>query len=151
MFDLAWSEILVVGVIALIVVGPKDLPDLLRTVGQWVRRARSMAAGFQSTFDQMMRDEELAKTKRDLENAVSGAPSANSIAKPSYAPTTPPFDHSTIEDTDPRTENDYAEDAEAEDAEEKPVTADAVEAIAGPDPVAATDDEAPAKTPATGS
>ncbi|WP_268967203.1 Sec-independent protein translocase protein TatB [Zavarzinia marina] len=155
MFDLAWSEILLVGVIALIVVGPKDLPDLLRTVGQWVRRARSMAAGFQSTFDQMMRDEELAKTKRDLENSMSGTPSLNKIEKPSYAPETPPFDHSTIEDTDPRTENDYAEDAEAGDTEERPVTAESVAAIAGPEPVAdpepAAGDEAPAPKPATGS
>lgn len=76
MFDLAWSEILLVGVIALVVVGPKELPDLLRTVGRWVRRARSMASNFQSTFDQMMRDEEMAKQKAEMERAFSSPASA---------------------------------------------------------------------------
>lgn len=82
MFDLAWSEILLVGVVALLVVGPKELPDLLRTVGRWMRKARSMASNFQSTFDQMMRDEELAKTRQDLERSMSGDPA---LPRPSYA------------------------------------------------------------------
>ncbi|PWR24850.1 Sec-independent protein translocase protein TatB [Zavarzinia aquatilis] len=82
MFDLAWSEILLVGIVALLVVGPKELPDLLRTVGRWVRKARSMASNFQSTFDQMMRDEEMAKTRQELERAMSGDPA---LPKPSYA------------------------------------------------------------------
>jgi len=82
MFDLAWSEILLVGIVALLVVGPKELPDLLRTVGRWMRKARMMASNFQSTFDQMMRDEELAKTRQDLERAMSGDPA---LPKPSYA------------------------------------------------------------------
>ncbi len=47
MFDLGWSEILLVAVIALIVVGPQDFPRLLRTVGQWVGRARQMMAQVQ--------------------------------------------------------------------------------------------------------
>ncbi|MFA5122397.1 Sec-independent protein translocase protein TatB [Zavarzinia sp.] len=83
MFDLAWSEILLVGVVALVVVGPKDLPDLLRTVGRFVRKARMMASNFQSTFDQMMRDEEMAKTRQDLERAVTAEPT---IAKPAAEP-----------------------------------------------------------------
>ncbi|MCW0180465.1 Sec-independent protein translocase protein TatB [Zavarzinia sp.] len=82
MFDLAWSEILLVGIVALLVVGPKELPDLLRTVGRWMRKARSMASNFQSTFDQMMRDEELAKTRQDLERSMSGDPA---LPRPSYA------------------------------------------------------------------
>src|SRR5258708_2901499 len=45
MFDLAWSEILVIGVVALLVIKPKDLPKVLRTVGYWVRHARQVAAG----------------------------------------------------------------------------------------------------------
>ncbi|MDD3447200.1 MAG: Sec-independent protein translocase protein TatB [Zavarzinia sp.] len=136
MFDLAWSEILLVGVIALIVVGPKDLPDLLRTVGQWVRRARGMASNFQSTFDQMMRDEEMAKAKRELEASVT----SNTIARPSYAPTSPPFDHSTLDEAE------AAEAAEAEPAEETP----AVEGTAGEAPVAEAPvgDSKVAETPA---
>lgn len=86
MFDLAWSEILLVGIVALLVVGPKELPDLLRTVGRWVRRARGMASNFQSTFDQMMRDEEMAKAKADMEQAFSGSPMLPQIEKPPVTP-----------------------------------------------------------------
>ncbi|RJF87289.1 twin-arginine translocase subunit TatB [Oleomonas cavernae] len=86
MFDLAWSEILLVGIVALLVVGPKELPDLLRTVGRWVRRARGMASNFQSTFDQMMRDEEMAKAKADMERAFSGSPALPQIEKPPVTP-----------------------------------------------------------------
>lgn len=86
MFDLAWSEILLVGIVALLVVGPKELPDLLRTVGRWVRKARMMASNFQSTFDQMMRDEELARARQEMERSFSGTPALPSADKPSYAP-----------------------------------------------------------------
>ncbi len=104
MFDLAWSEILLVGVVALVVVGPKDLPDLLRTIGRFVRKARSMASNFQSTFDQMMRDEEMAKTRQDLERAVTAEPT---IAKPEAEPTI----------AKPAAEPHLADEAEAAEAE----------------------------------
>ncbi|MDE3115735.1 MAG: twin-arginine translocase subunit TatB, partial [Pseudomonadota bacterium] len=53
MFDIGWSEILVVLVVALVVVGPKDLPRLMRTLGRWVRKARGMADQFRASFDEM--------------------------------------------------------------------------------------------------
>ncbi|MFC3677460.1 Sec-independent protein translocase protein TatB [Ferrovibrio xuzhouensis] len=59
MFDIAWSELGVVAVVALVVIGPKDLPKVLRTMGQWTSKARSMAREFQSGLDDMVREAEL--------------------------------------------------------------------------------------------
>jgi sec-independent protein translocase protein TatB len=69
MFDLAWSEILVIAVVALVVIGPKELPLLLRNVGQWIRKARSLASEFQSGIDQMARDAEIADLRKQVEQA----------------------------------------------------------------------------------
>lgn len=69
MFDLAWSEILVIAVVALVVIGPKELPLLLRSVGQWIRKARSLASEFQSGIDQLARDAEIADLRKQVEQA----------------------------------------------------------------------------------
>jgi sec-independent protein translocase protein TatB len=69
MFDFAWSELLVIGVVALIVIKPKDLPKVLRTVGYWVRQARQVASEFQSSIEQMARDAELSDVKKEIEDA----------------------------------------------------------------------------------
>ena len=61
MFDVAPSEFLLIGLIALVVIGPKDLPQAMRVVGQWVGKARGMARHFRSGFDTMMREAELAE------------------------------------------------------------------------------------------
>ena len=55
MLDLGWSEILIIGVVALIVVGPKDLPKMLRTLGQYAGRAKSIAREFQRSMDDAAR------------------------------------------------------------------------------------------------
>jgi sec-independent protein translocase protein TatB len=69
MFDFAWTELLVIGVVALLVIKPKDLPKVLRTVGYWVRHARQVASEFQSSLEQMARDAELADVKKEIEEA----------------------------------------------------------------------------------
>jgi sec-independent protein translocase protein TatB len=69
MFDFAWSELLVIGVVALIVIKPKDLPKVLRTVGYWVRQARQVASEFQSSIEQMAREAELSDVKKEIEDA----------------------------------------------------------------------------------
>ena len=46
MFDIGWTEFLLIGIVALIVIGPKELPTVMRTLGQWTRKIRSMAVGF---------------------------------------------------------------------------------------------------------
>jgi sec-independent protein translocase protein TatB len=71
MFDFAWSELALIAVVALIVIGPKDLPRVMRIVGQWVQRARSIAREFQSSLDQMVREAELDEIKRNLDRASS--------------------------------------------------------------------------------
>lgn len=70
MFDLEWSKLLVIGVIALLVIKPKDLPRVLRTVGYWVRHARQVASEFQSSIEQMAREAELSDVKKDIEDAA---------------------------------------------------------------------------------
>ena len=59
MFDVAPTELLLVAVIALLVIGPKDLPKAMRFVGHWVGRARGVARHFRSGFDEMVRQAEL--------------------------------------------------------------------------------------------
>ena len=64
MFDIAWSELGVIAVVALIVIGPKDLPKVLRTIGQWTAKARAMAREFQSGIDDMVRETELDELRK---------------------------------------------------------------------------------------
>jgi sec-independent protein translocase protein TatB len=71
MFDFAWSEIAVIAMVALVVIGPKDLPKALRMVGTWVGRARSIAREFQNSLDQMIREAELEEVRKTLETAAS--------------------------------------------------------------------------------
>src|SRR6201999_20347 len=68
MFDLSWSHILIFLVVALVVVGPKDMPRLLRMVGQWVGKARGMANEFRKSFDEMARQSELDELRQEIEN-----------------------------------------------------------------------------------
>ena len=66
MFGLDWNEILVIAMVAILVVGPKDLPRLMRTVGQWVAKIRRMASHFQAGVDEMIRQAELEDLRKDL-------------------------------------------------------------------------------------
>ncbi len=59
MFDIASSELLLVALVALLVIGPKDLPRVLRYVGNWIGKARRMASHFRSGIDEMVRQSEL--------------------------------------------------------------------------------------------
>ena len=64
MFDIAPTELLVVALVALIVIGPKDLPKVMRTVGHWVGRARGMARHFRTGVDAMIREAELEEMEK---------------------------------------------------------------------------------------
>jgi sec-independent protein translocase protein TatB len=68
MFDISWTEFLLIGVIALIVIGPKELPGVLRTLGQYTRKVRSMAAEFQNQFQEAMREAEMADLKKQVDD-----------------------------------------------------------------------------------
>lgn len=69
MFDIGWSELLVIGVVALIVIGPKDLPKALSTMGKWMARARAMAREFQNNVDDMVRQAELDELRQQVQKA----------------------------------------------------------------------------------
>ena len=80
MFDIAWSELALIGAVALIVIGPKDLPRVMRSLGQWTRRARAMAAEFQRNLDEMMREAELDEIRKEVEK-VSPAEFKSNLEK----------------------------------------------------------------------
>ena len=82
MFDIGWSEFVVIAVVALIAIGPKELPGVLRMVGQWMGKARKMAAEFQSQFQEAMREAEMADLKKsfdEVKDAASGFASGNVV------------------------------------------------------------------------
>ena len=68
MFDIGWTEITVILVIAIIVIGPKELPKVLRTVGQWVARAKAMTRDFRDHVDEMVRETEIEDLQKQAEN-----------------------------------------------------------------------------------
>src|SRR5581483_9362503 len=71
MFDISWTEFLLIGIVALIVIGPKELPGVLRTLGQYTRKVRGMAAEFQSQFQEAMREAEMADLKKQVDDMAS--------------------------------------------------------------------------------
>lgn len=76
MFDIGWGELVVIGVIALIVIGPKELPAVLRTVGRTMNKVRRMAGEFQGQFQEALREAELHDLKKqadDIASTVSGS------------------------------------------------------------------------------
>jgi sec-independent protein translocase protein TatB len=95
---LSFEHIIILGVIALVVVGPKDLPLLLRKMGQWTARLRGMAQEFRTGFDELARQAELDELKKEVD-ALRRTTSLNSVtnqfSKPlgtleSYAGISPP-------------------------------------------------------------
>src|ERR687886_2970978 len=68
MFELSWGHIIVVAVVAIVVVGPKDLPRMLRALGQTVAKLRRMAGEFQSQFNEALREAELEDVKKNIES-----------------------------------------------------------------------------------
>jgi sec-independent protein translocase protein TatB len=80
MFDFSWGEVLVIGGVALIVIGPKDLPKALRTVGQMTSKVRRMAGEFQAQFNEAMREAELDEVRKDLQGLNSSVTAATSTA-----------------------------------------------------------------------
>ena len=70
LLDFGWSELMLIGVVALIVIGPKDLPKALRVAGFWVRKARTLSREFQSSVEQMVREAELDEMRQELKKAT---------------------------------------------------------------------------------
>ena len=79
MFEIGWGELLIIGIVALIAIGPKELPGVLRTLGQWMSKLRRMASEFQSQFHEAMREAELADLKKQVDDMTSQAQSYANI------------------------------------------------------------------------
>jgi sec-independent protein translocase protein TatB len=154
MFDIGWSEFVVIGVVALIVIGPKELPAVLRAIGQWTTKIRRMAGEFQSQFQEAMREAEMADLKKSVDELSDAAKGI----------TADPFDFSESTKWEPKTDtaataSETAEAApaaatetaaatEASAAAEPATGAPATEAPAAASPAPAPDHGAPAAPPA---
>lgn len=114
MFDIAPTELLLVAAVALVVIGPKELPRVMRTVGQWAGKARNVARQFRAGFDEMMRESELAEMERKWqeenarimadyppERVAAEAQAEGDVAPPPapppLAPPTPPVPDATAQ------------------------------------------------------
>jgi sec-independent protein translocase protein TatB len=71
-FDVGWQELFLVGLVAIIVIGPKDLPRVLRTVTLGIRKVRTMARDFQDGLDELAREADLADLRKEIEDGVGG-------------------------------------------------------------------------------
>jgi sec-independent protein translocase protein TatB len=99
MFDIGWSEMAVILLVALVVIGPKDLPQVARTVGRWAAKGRAMAREFQTALEDMAREAELDKVKDEIEKA--GRTNVGKTIEKSIDPTgelSKAFDPKTISD-----------------------------------------------------
>src|SRR5262249_4975716 len=85
MFDITSSKLLILGVVALIVIGPKDLPALLRTIGKYVGIIKRQAAEFRAQFEEAMRESELDQLKSQVETMGSDAEAHMRAAEQSIA------------------------------------------------------------------
>ena len=70
MLDIGWTEMLMIAVIAIVVIGPRDLPKMLKTVGGWVRKARATVRELQTGIEDMAREAELDEVKKSVESAT---------------------------------------------------------------------------------
>jgi len=132
MFELDWGKLVIIGIVALIAIGPKELPTVLRTLGQWVAKIRRMASEFQGQFQEALREAEMVDLKKqaeELHSAVSDAthfdPLADvnksletnvetpksepaSVTAEGEAPALPPIDVPPSQAPAPVTEKDFA-------------------------------------------
>jgi sec-independent protein translocase protein TatB len=83
MFDIGWGELVVIGIVALIAIGPKELPTVLRSLGQWMGKIKRMANEFQGQFQEALREAEMADLKKhadELTSAVTDATKFDPLA-----------------------------------------------------------------------
>ena len=94
MFDIGYSELLLIAVVALVVIGPKELPRVMRTVGEWIGKARGMARHFRSGIDTMIRESELEEMEKKWREENERIMREFPVADPAgvMAPLPPPAD-----------------------------------------------------------
>ena len=134
MFDIGWGELVLIGIVALIAIGPKELPTVLRTLGQYMGKVKRMAAEFQGQFQEAMREAEMADLKKqadDLTSAVTDVASfdpladidndgdgAFDVAEPAKIETNTETDTKTKTDAETEPEKTEAEPEKAESSAE---------------------------------
>ena len=118
MFDISWGKLVIIGVVALLVIGPKELPGVLRMLGQYMGKMRRMASEFQGQFQEAMREAEMADLKKQFDETTSSftsaldpsgfktdiekmiqdpvAPTATDTASATSTPATPPSDPAAL-------------------------------------------------------
>ena len=124
MFGLGWGEMVVIGIVALIAIGPKELPTVLRTLGQWMGKVRRMANEFQGQFQEALREAEFADLKKhadDISSSVSEFSNLDPLA-----------------DVQKDVEREFAETPAAEIKSAEPPSMDAAASEALPPPDGAT-------------
>ena len=87
MFDISWGKLVIIGVVALLVIGPKELPGVLRQLGQMMAKIRRMAGEFQGQFQEAMREAEMADLKKQFDETTSSLQSAASTMASALDPT----------------------------------------------------------------
>jgi sec-independent protein translocase protein TatB len=96
MFDIGWGELVLIGIVALIAIGPKELPTVLRTLGQYMGKMRRMASEFQGQFQEALREAEMSDLKKqaeDIKSSFTDFASHDPMAteyKPAEPTSTPP-------------------------------------------------------------
>jgi sec-independent protein translocase protein TatB len=122
LLDLGWSELMLIGIVALVVIGPKDLPKALRVAGFWVRKARTLSREFQSSVEQMVREAELDEVRDQLKKASEididkefrqAVDPTGDLAESLKPPELPNFSGSAVPASDPNAQ--AATEAEATD------------------------------------
>ena len=133
MFDIGWTELLVIAVVAVVVIGPKDLPRVMRMIGQWTGKLKRMGREFQGQFNEALREAELedvrkdvteigkslkedvAKTGADIDKslAVNEPTIAAPVAEPAPAETAPTSGTSPEPETSPPTDTPEPKPVEA--------------------------------------
>ena len=127
MLDIGWQELLVIGALALIVVGPRDLPSMLRRVGQYAGKVRGMAREFQRSMDQAAREADLSELKelRSLKSDMQKATNFNfqdQAKKAQDSLMNPPKPSNALDEFD-KVKTDPAPEPAAEAADPAPDTA----------------------------
>src|SRR5437879_4423844 len=163
MFDIGWSELLLIGIVALIAIGPKELPGALRTLGQWMGKVRRMASEFQSQFHEAMREAELADLKKEVDEMATKAQSythfdpiedirkdIENAASPPQALDTPLTDTPAPQPTTTETTSATPQPAATEPAPTAPAEPAPTPAPANDAPASRTENATPGATPDAG-
>jgi sec-independent protein translocase protein TatB len=134
MFDIGWTELFVIGVVALIAIGPKELPGVLRSLGQWMGKIRRMAAEFQGQFQEAMREAEMEDLKKHVDSLTDPLESVRKEVEAATAfEDRPASSPAASDDTSPASpaaaETTVATDAEAPVAPAEPAAPEPDQAV----------------------